>query len=372
MKFSLVICFCTLSIVSVAQKKQFATLRLIYPVGLAYDTLSVRGSDGKVLSKRYTLAKGGIRIINYLVNMNSSGGSSFSIYFGGSLSGINDTLYFRSRGSDLQIDIKEAFTLRERIDLKLQNVYNFEELHKRYSQYFNSRMQKYDSIKKTIPDYKLSREQYSLRASLDFVKKNVPNPYTIDLFAFFVIGPKSYANYDEIYKFYIKNLRNNIKDTRIRTSVEDRIENLKHSLDEGNIAPFFSARSIQNQLINRDTLLGKNVLLTFWATWCKPCIEELPHLKQINEEYKIDSLVIIAVSLDKDSTKMANMVSERKLNWVHIFNNTSILDAYRINPIPATFLIDEKGVIIYNTVYRENETSDLEILKSLLKQKFKH
>lgn len=372
MKFFLVICFCTVSIVSVAQKKHYATLRLIYPVGLAYDTLLVKGKDGKVLSKRSNLARRGLRIINYLVNTNSSGGSSFSIYFGGSLSGINDTLYFRSHGSDLQIEIKDSFALRDRIDLKLQNVYNFEELHKRYNQYFDSRMQKYDSLIKSIPNYKLSQQQYSLRASLDFVKKNVSNPYAIDLFAFFVIGPKSYAKYNEIYQFYLKNLRNNIKDTRIRTLVEGKIKNLKHSLDEGNTAPFFSARSIENQLINRDTLLGENVLLTFWATWCKPCIEELPYLKQINEEYKRDSLVIIAVSLDNDSTKMAKMVSERKLNWVHIFRNTSLLDAYRINPIPATFLIDEKGVIIYNTANRENETSDLGILKSLLKQKFKH
>jgi len=114
------------------------------------------------------------------------------------------------------------------------------------------------------------------------------------------------------------------------------------------------------------------MLLTFWATWCEPCMKELPYLKQINEKYKGDNLVIISVSLDRDSIKMANMVKEKKLNWVQIFNNKSLLELFRINPIPAIFLIDEKGVIQYNSINRDNETADLEILRSLLKEKFKH
>jgi peroxiredoxin len=154
--------------------------------------------------------------------------------------------------------------------------------------------------------------------------------------------------------------------------VDRKIEILKHSVEEGNKAPYFSARSIHNQLINSDSLLGQNVLLNFWATWCGPCMKELPSLKKIYEKYKEDNLVMISVSLDRDSLKMANTIIEKKMNWLHIFNNKSILESFQVNPIPHTFLIDEKGVIIYNSLNRENGAPDPQILESFLRQKFKH
>src|SRR5690606_8639985 len=101
----------------------------------------------------------------------------------------------------------------------------------------------------------------------------------------------------------------------------DRMERLKNSLKEGTKAPFFSARSIQGASINANYLSGKNVLLIFRATWCGPCMEELPYLKQINEEYKGQNLQMISVSLDRDSLRMAKVINENKLNWTHIFNS---------------------------------------------------
>ncbi|HEV8082768.1 MAG TPA: redoxin domain-containing protein [Chitinophagaceae bacterium] len=372
MRFFLIISFSSVSIASAAQKKFYATFQLIYPMGLTYDTLLVKNSESKVLSETSKLTRGGKMVNTYLVNMDSSTQSSFSIYFGGSLLKVNDTLYFIGYRRHMIVEIGDSFALGDRIKFKLRNVYNFEELYERYTKYCDIQRQRYYTLIKSITDYRLSEQQYSLKAKLDFVKKNISNPYTIDLFSFFVIAPTSNAKYNEIYSFYIKNLKNNIKDSKIRILVEGKIEVLKQSLDEGNKAPAFSAFSIHNELINSDTLLGKNILVIFWATWCRPCIKELPDLKQINEEYKKDNLVIVAISLDTNSIKMANMVSEKSLNWMHIFNNRHIIESYRINPIPAIFLIDEKGVILYNSINRKSETDDLNVLKLMLKQTFKH
>ncbi len=373
MKLFLIMGFFTTSVVSIAQNKFSAKLQLKYPESITYDTLIVKNSEGKVLSEMSKLNKGGESICTYLINMDSPTQSSFSIYFGGSLSKVNDTLYFIGHSKDLTIEIADSFALRDQIKFTLRNVYNFEELYERYIQYCNNQRQKYRSvIKSTTQDKLISEQQYLLKTKLDFVKKNVGNPYAIDLFSFFVISPTSNVKYDEIYQFYIKNLENKIEDPKIRKLVEEKIEVLKQSLDEGKTAPNFSGHTIQNESINSVALLGKNILLTFWATWCVPCIKELPYLKQINEEYNKDNFVIVAVSLDTDSLKMANMVREKKLNWMHIFNNRSIIESYRINPIPAIFLISEKGVILYNSFNRKSETYDLSILRSLLKQIFNH
>ena len=373
MKLVLIITFCTVCITSVAQKIPYAKLHLVYHVGLTYDTLLVTDTKGESLSEISNLVRDGEIIRTYLINVDSNMQSSFSIYFGGSVSAVNDSLYFSGHGKDLLIELKDSFALRNQINLKLRNVYNFEELYKRYNQYCSFQMQKYDSLIKNNPAYPLSKQQYSLKAGFDFVKKNVDNSYSIDLFSVFVITPPLFhVEYSQANEFYIKNLKSKIKDSNIKMFVENKIERLKESLKEGTKAPSFSARSIQGELINNNPLLGKNVLLIFWATWCPPCMKELPYLKQINEEYKRDNLVMISVSLDRDSIKMAKVINENKLNWIHIFNSSSIRESFQINPIPAMFLIDEKGVILYNKFNRENETDDLEILRGLLKQKFKH
>lgn len=356
---------------SKAQSNLYANLRLIYPANLTYDTLLIKDAKGKTVSETTKAMPGGKMINTYLINVGSINVGSFSIYFGGSSSNVNDTLYFQSRGKDLGVELKDSFALRDKIDLELVNVFNFEKLYNNYNQYCDLRMQKYDTAVKTNPSQNISRQEYLLKAGFDFVRENVTNPYNVELFSVFIINPSQFnVGYAEANQFYIKYLKPAIQNSRARKFVEEKIEALKHSLIAGNQAPSFSAHSINNKLINNETLLGKNVLLIFWATWCVPCMQEIPSLKQIHEEYKDDNLVMVSVSLDSDSLKMITEVNEQKLDWTQIFNSKFMLGSFRINPIPATFLIDEKGVIIYNSISSESG-NNLAELKSLLRRKFK-
>lgn len=370
MKHTIALCFCIAFLVAGAKKKNLATLHIVYPAYFIYDTFLVKDNDNNIIFPQSKSTKGAMKMEVYLIPIQKSAESSFSIYFGGCPNAVNDSLFFLGLGNNLQIEIKDSFALRDNINLKLLNVYNFEELYSRYVGYLNSQMRKYPhSAGNSNEDF---RREYSLKTKFDFVKKNLGNPYSIDLFSFFVIDPRDYHDYDVIKKFYQKNLKDRIKLTKIKNSIESKIEHLKQSLDEGNRAPSFSTCSIQNQVINNELLLGKNVLITFWATWCAPCIKELPALKAISKEYKQDSLITIGVSLDHDSLKMVNFIRERNLDWQHIFNDNTMLDVFRINPIPAMFLINEKGMIIYNSANRGGETPDLKILRAMLRQIFMH
>ena len=374
MRLVLIIIFCFGNKLLPAQTTTYAKLDLVYPAQLTYDTLLVvTYPKGEVLSEISNFNKDGKKIRTYRLNVDSTIKSYFSIYFGGSLSAVNDSLHFKSVGKKLVIELKDSFSLRDNIHFELRNVYNFEDLYERYNQFYSSEIQKYDSLIKNDPSYPLSRAQHSVEAGFDFVKSNIDNPYSKELFSVFVINNPIYpVEYGQANEFYKQNLKNKITTSSGKKFVEDRMERLKNSLKEGTKAPFFSARSIQGASINANYLSGKNVLLIFWATWCGPCMEELPYLKQINEEYKGENLQIVSVSLDRDSLKMIKVINENKLNWTHIFNSRATTEAFRINPIPAMFLIDEKGLIIYNKFNRENETETLEILNSVLKLKFKH
>jgi len=373
MKFLLIITLSLLCLTLPAQKAHYAKLKLIYPTELTYDTLLVKGPKGEVLSKTSSVTREGKKICTYLISLDSNKQGSFSIYFGGSLSSVNDSLFFLSHGNDLLITLQDSFALRNHIRFKLKNVYNFEQLYDQYKRYYTSKMQEYDSLVKNNPAYPLSSQQYSLNAGFDFVKKHLENPYSIDLFSVFIINPPFFhVGYNQANEFYIKNLKDKIRSTKTKIFVEAKLGKLKESLKEGTKAPYFSGRSIRGELINSSSLSGKNVLIIFWATWCGPCMKELPYLKLINEEFKKDNLVMVSISLDRDSIKMIKVINESKLNWIHLFNANSVMESFRINPIPAIFLIDEKGTILYNKFDRKNETDNLEILTALLKQKFKH
>jgi thiol-disulfide isomerase/thioredoxin len=99
---------------------------------------------------------------------------------------------------------------------------------------------------------------------------------------------------------------------------------------------------------------GRVVLVDFWATWCPPCRQELPHLKQLYERYHEDGFDIVGVSLDKSRDTLAAFVKEEDLPWPQIISNepdergwqNPLIYRYMVQAIPYTLLVDRKGIIV--------------------------
>ena len=72
-----------------------------------------------------------------------------------------------------------------------------------------------------------------------------------------------------------------------------------------------------------ESLKGKYVLVNFWATWCAPCIAELPHLQEAYRKYHDAGFEILSVSLDETRTAVADFVRVRKLPWPQLHNGTA-------------------------------------------------
>ncbi|TWU47159.1 Thiol-disulfide oxidoreductase ResA [Rubripirellula tenax] len=124
---------------------------------------------------------------------------------------------------------------------------------------------------------------------------------------------------------------------------------LRQFVNVGDPAPAFTAKTFDNESIELSDYAGKYVLLDFWATWCGPCLAEMPNLQKVYEKHQDDErLVIISLSMDAEAETANEYVTENPMPWtpVHVGDSSDASSDYGIQSIPATFLIDPDGKVI--------------------------
>lgn len=152
----------------------------------------------------------------------------------------------------------------------------------------------------------------------------------------------------------------------------------------GAMAPDFKATDLNNQTLTLSQFKNKNiVLLDFWASWCIPCRNNIPHFKSTYAEYHPKGLEIIAISLDNNKKDWTSVVQEEKTNqWYNIHHGFDIFNPgdlkdydvysnYFYNSIPTQILIDFDGKIIGHWIGSspENNTALDNLLKEKLQKK---
>jgi thiol-disulfide isomerase/thioredoxin len=112
------------------------------------------------------------------------------------------------------------------------------------------------------------------------------------------------------------------------------------------MAPTFEVTALDGSKFNLDAMGGKVVLIDFWATWCGPCNEELPHMKKIAKEFAGEPLVIISVSWDSDAEKWKAFLEKNEMTWVQYRDaDHKLSEAFGVEAIPHYFTIDSDGVL---------------------------
>jgi len=127
--------------------------------------------------------------------------------------------------------------------------------------------------------------------------------------------------------------------------------NVKVHLKAGHEAPAFEIATLEGQPLKLSDYRGRYVLLDFWATWCGPCVQELPHLEETFKAFGGDErFAMIGLSLDYKADAARRFVSERELGWVQGFlgpwSKTDIPQQFGVTGIPSLVLIDPEGKIV--------------------------
>jgi cytochrome c biogenesis protein CcmG, thiol:disulfide interchange protein DsbE len=113
----------------------------------------------------------------------------------------------------------------------------------------------------------------------------------------------------------------------------------------GSAAPDFTVQD-SDRKVTLSELRGKIVILNFWATWCPPCIEELPSLIQLNQKIKDKGIIILGVSIDVDADAYHKFLQDRKIEFLTVRDgDQKSSNLYGTFKYPETYIIDRNGVV---------------------------
>lgn len=131
---------------------------------------------------------------------------------------------------------------------------------------------------------------------------------------------------------------------------EETAKKVRAGLVKGAAFPDFEEKDLAGKPLSIAGYKGKVVLVDFWATWCGPCVAELPHVLETYEKHHAKGFEIIGISLDSDRQKLDKFIKEKNMPWPQFFDGkgweNKLGQKYGINSIPATYLLDGEGKII--------------------------
>lgn len=139
----------------------------------------------------------------------------------------------------------------------------------------------------------------------------------------------------------------------------------------GKEAPLFELRDNNGYLIPLNKFKGQVIYLEFWASWCVPCLQQIPYTETLKEKYH--QIVFMYISLDEHEEEWKKMIEKKNIKGTHFRINsvnkqdTEVLQKYHVDSVPTYFIIDKEGKLVSIDAPRPSDKKQLhQILNSLL------
>jgi len=141
------------------------------------------------------------------------------------------------------------------------------------------------------------------------------------------------------------------------------------SISDG--APDFTAQTLDGQTVRLSDFRGRVVLLNFWATWCPPCVREIPRLVRVADAYKNDGLVVLGLNttFQDDRAKVEQFTREQGISYPVLLDPDGVAsEKYPARLMPTTVLIDRQGQMVHIKVGEVDEATLMEQVKAALQE----
>jgi len=154
---------------------------------------------------------------------------------------------------------------------------------------------------------------------------------------------------------------------------ERELKNAELNKMNGMQSPSFNYRNYKGNKTKLESFKGKYVYIDIWATWCGPCVREIPFLQKVEERYHDKNIVFVSISIDKqaDFSKWEKMVKEKNLGGVQLIAdndwNSDFAKSFAVTSIPRFILIDPSGKVVKAAAERPSNPELLKELDNLVK-----
>ena len=133
-------------------------------------------------------------------------------------------------------------------------------------------------------------------------------------------------------------------------------------------APNFQLKNLDGQSVSLSDLQGKPVLINFWASWCQPCVLEMPLLQEIYDDWSSEDLVLVTINVGESSSKVEKFIQGLGLSLPVLLDiKAEVAQQYGIRFFPTTLFIDKNGIIKDRKLGMLTSKSEIEsILKKIV------
>lgn len=202
---------------------------------------------------------------------------------------------------------------------------------------------RYESYKKSND----SLQQIYLVPIIEKLVKQHPNsPASAFVLAGSGKGLSSMKTQEELYSM----LSSKMQHSKEGTYFYDYIQGIKNSAI-GKTVNNFELPNPEDNAISLNHFKGKYLLIDFWASWCAPCRQSFPHMRQLYQQYKGKNFEILSISIDQNNKAWLKAVKEEKNPWPQVLDTKNISQkGFAISGVPSTFLISPDGKILAKQV----------------------
>ena len=208
------------------------------------------------------------------------------------------------------------------------------------------------SLNKELLDKRKSVEDSRENWRKEFVQKNTDNYAALEVFNMYCNSLEANEAISQFNKF-----PDQYRNTPLGQAIKSKFDAVSSTSTGQQVIPF-KLKGVNGKMVDISALKGKVVLIDFWGSWCGPCRESHPHLKEVYKKYKKKGLEIVGVAREygdrkRQESAWKKAITEDKIDWLQVLSDPAELDlvkTYGISAFPTKVLVDRNGTIVLRYV----------------------